>query len=153
MTSLVDKSLVEVAEVTAGESRYRMLETMHQYGQERLRQAGQLAAVRHAHACDFTELAEKAELKLRDSGMRIWFERLGNDQDNFRKALEWLLAHESPAFCFLFAGALGLFWRRGYLQEGVLFLDRLLAYGMDAPAHQRMKAMVPASWLARSIGN
>ena len=153
MTSLVDKSLVELADVRGGEARYRMLETIRQYGQERLRQAGQLEAVQHRHARFFVHLAEKAEPQLRDSGMRIWFERLESEHDNFRKALEWSLAHESPAFCFRYAGALGQFWQRGYLQEGLTFLERLLAYGEEVPAELRVKAMLPASWLARSLGN
>jgi len=153
MTSLVDKSLVEVSEVTGGEARYRMLETMRQYGQEKLTQAGQLTAVRHSHACYFADLAEKAEQGMRDSGMRTWFEKLETEHDNFRKALEWSLAHETPAFCFRFASALGQFWRRGYLREGLTYLERLLANGKDAPGHLRVKAMVPASWLARGIGD
>jgi len=153
LTSLVDKSLVEVAEVRGGEARYRMLETMRQYGQERLRQAGQLAAVQQCHARYFAELAEKAEQGLRDSGMRAWFERMESEHDNFRRAIEWSLAHESPAFCFRFAGALGQFWQRGYLQEGLTFLERLLAYGEEVPAELCVKAMAPASWLARSLGN
>jgi predicted ATPase len=153
MASLVDKSLVEAAEAKGGEARYRMLETMRQYGQERFQEAGQMAVVQHSHALFFAELAEKAEQGLRDTGMHIWYERLEAEHDNFRSALEWSLAHETPAFCLRFAGALGIFWHRGYLYEGLTYLDRLLEYGKDEPAQLRVKAMVPASWLARDLGN
>lgn len=153
MASLVDKSLVEAAEKTGGDVRYRMLETMREYGQERLHEAGQVGGARHCHALFFAELAEKAEQQLRDSEMRSWFERLEIEHDNFRNALEWSLAHESPELSLRFAGALGNFWHRGYLNEGLIYLDRLLEHGRDAPAQLRVKAMAPASWLARDLGN
>ncbi len=76
LASLVDKSLVEAVEKAGGEARYRMLETMRQYGLERLHEAGQVEAAQHCHALFFGELAEKAEQGMRDAGMHLWFERL-----------------------------------------------------------------------------
>jgi predicted ATPase/DNA-binding SARP family transcriptional activator len=154
MASLVDKSLVEVAEGPGSAARYRMLETMRQYGLERLREAGQVEATRGRHALFFAELAEKAEQRLRDPEMHAWIERLEADHDNFRAALEWSLAQESPQLSLRFAGALGIFWRkRGYLSEGRTWLESMLARSRDAPPSLRAKAMAPASWLERDLGN
>ena len=49
LTGLVDKSLV-LAEARGAEERYRLLETLRQYAEERLLQAGEAAAVRDRHA-------------------------------------------------------------------------------------------------------
>jgi predicted ATPase/DNA-binding SARP family transcriptional activator len=154
MASLVDKSLVEFAEEPGGEGRYRMLETVRQYGLERLSEAGQVEKTRRHHALFFAGLADKAEQRLRGLEMRTWIERLEMEHDNFRAALEGALAYESPESSLRFAGALGIFWRkRGYLSEGQAWLERLLVRGQHALPQLRVKAMAPASWLARDTGN
>jgi predicted ATPase/DNA-binding SARP family transcriptional activator len=154
MSSLVDKSLVIVSEEPVGEARYRMLETMRQYGLERLNEAGQVDATRHRHALFFAELAEKTEQQLRSREMRTWIERLEIEHDNFRAALEWSLTHESPESSCRFAGALGIFWRkRGYLSEGREYLERLMARGKKAPPRTLVKAMIPVSLLMRDLGD
>jgi non-specific serine/threonine protein kinase len=154
MASLVDKSLMEVTEGPSGEARYQMLETMRQYGLERLDEAGQVDETRGCHTLFFANLAEKAEQRLRGPDMRAWIERLEVEHDNFRAAIEWSLAHESPGLSSRFSGALGIFWRkRGYLSEGRTWLERLLAQSKGAPPQLRVKIMVPASWLERDLGN
>jgi predicted ATPase/DNA-binding SARP family transcriptional activator len=154
MMSLVDKSLVETVEEPGGKARYLMLETMRQYGLERLREADQFEATQCCHALFFAELAEKAEQGLRGPEMHTWIERLEAEHDNFRTALEWSLAQKSPELGQRFAGALGIFWRkRGYLSEGRTWLERMLGRSQDAPPTLRVKAMAPASWLERDLGN
>ena len=154
LASLIDKSLVEFAEEPGGLGRYQMLETVRQYGLERLSETGQVEATRRRHVLFFAGLAEKAEQRLRGPEMRTWIERLEMEHDNFRAALDWTLVHESPELSLCFAGALGIFWRkRGYLSEGRKWLERLLVHGEHAPEQLRVKAMAPASWLARDLGD
>jgi predicted ATPase/DNA-binding SARP family transcriptional activator len=152
MARLVDKSLVETSEEPGGGARYRMLETVRQYGLERLSEAGQVGATRHRHALFFAGLAERAEPQLRGPEVRAWLARLETEHDNFRSALDWSLAHGSAELCLRFAGALGIFWHRGYLSEGGAWLERLLERGKEAPPRLRVKAMASASWLARDLG-
>jgi predicted ATPase/DNA-binding SARP family transcriptional activator len=152
MARLVDKSLLEATEEPGGGARYRMLETVRQYGLERLSEAGQVEATRHRHALFFAGLAERAEPQLHGPEVRAWLARLETEHDNFRSALEWSLAHGSAELCLRFAGALGIFWHRGYLSEGRAWLERLLARGKEAPPRLRVKAMASASWLVRDLG-
>ncbi|MFO7742680.1 MAG: BTAD domain-containing putative transcriptional regulator [Anaerolineae bacterium] len=153
VASLVDKSLVGVVKGPGGEARYRMLETVRQYGLERLGEAGQVEAARERHARFFADLAERAEEPLHNLQMRAWLEKLEIEHDNLRAALAWSLAHQPPASSLRFAAALGIFWRkRGYLSEGRAWLERLLAHGKNAAPQSRARALAPASWLARDLG-
>ena len=58
LSSLVDKSLLEQSEDPSGEPRFTMLETIREYGLERLAVSGEEKSVRRAHAAYFLVLAE-----------------------------------------------------------------------------------------------
>src|SRR5262249_7667300 len=58
--ALVDKSLVRAEQSAHGPVRYRLLETLRQYGQEHLRARAHADAVASRHAVYFTEFSEKA---------------------------------------------------------------------------------------------
>ncbi len=90
LSRLVDKSLV-VAEERGGEARYRLLETVRQYGEEKLDESTEEAAAtsRH-HAGYFLELAEAAEPAMLMPGQEAWMARLELEHDNLRAALGWL---------------------------------------------------------------
>jgi predicted ATPase/DNA-binding SARP family transcriptional activator len=116
---LVGKSLV-VAETLAAGTRYRLLETIREYGVNQLDEAGEgdeADRVRLRHATAFLDLAE------RERDLTV----LAGELDNFRAALEWSLAREGEIGPRL-AAALGSFWlARGLYQEGQSWLERALA--------------------------
>lgn len=119
ITSLVDKSLV-VAEENSGETRYRMLEMIRQYGAERLRESGDEARIRRLHVQALAEMAEEAEPALVGAGQRQWIERLSSEHDNVRTAFEWLRRdqmEDHPALR-LVAGLWRFWLLRGSLHEG-----------------------------------
>src|SRR5205807_4056613 len=91
LTSLADKSLVAV-EQNDGHSRYRLLETVRQYARERLLESSGGAAVRERHRDYFLALAEEADPELLGSEQAEWLQRLEEEHDNLRSALEWSLA-------------------------------------------------------------
>ena len=123
---LAGKSLV-AAEPAEDGTRYRLLDTVRYYAADRLAEAGGTEAARHRHAAAFVGLAE------RERRLAV----LVREQDNFRAALEWSLAHGDQAGPRL-ARALGDFWLgRGLLQEGRDWLERALA---QHPADQRLRA-------------
>jgi len=129
LAHLVDKSLV-VVETPDGAVRYRLLETVRQYGWDRLREAGEATAIRQQHAAYYVALAEMIEPKLRGVEQQAWLARLESEHDNLRAALEWSQAAEDGAQLGLrLAGALGWFWMmRGHLSEGRAWLARVLAW-------------------------
>ena len=90
LSQLVDKSLV-VAQERDGAARYRLLETVRQYGRERLEEAGEAALVREQHAGHYLAVAEEAEPELKGERQLAWLERLEQEHDNLRVAMAWLL--------------------------------------------------------------
>ena len=81
---LVDRSMVQV--VDPDEPRYRLLETLREFGQERLRETGSLAPVEERHREWFLDVAERAALGLDTADEGRWVSRIDRDLDNFRAA-------------------------------------------------------------------
>ena len=103
LAALVDKSLVVRVAHEGRRTRYRLLETLRQYGRERLREAGEAAAVRDAHLGWAVGLAEEAEGYLDGLEQAAWLDRLERELDNVRAALEWAITSAQhrggPASC------------------------------------------------------
>ena len=173
LTALVDKSLV-VAEPLGDGTRYRLLETVHQYAGERLGQSGEAVVARHAAWT--LALAEEAEPGLTGPEQGAWLSRLEAEHDNLRASLSWNLSlnlssdeprqgersnKDGLRFAnedgLRLAGALWPFWSaRGHLSEGRRWLDQALARagasGKEASA-ARAKALQGAVTLARRQGD
>ena len=149
LAQLIDKSLV-LAEEQRGVIRYRLLETIRQYAHERLQEAGEAERTRDRHLACFLRLAEEAESKLRGVEYRSFLDRLEEEHDNLRVALEWSLtpARQDEAALEL-SGALAWFWwLRSYHDEGRRWLARALE-GTSIRSAARMKALHGAGWLAQ----
>jgi non-specific serine/threonine protein kinase len=152
LAHLVDKSLVLVAaEQQDGETRYRLLETVRQYGAEKLGESEEAAEVRRRHAGFFLLLAEEAEGEARRG---TWIERLERELGNLRAALGWALESEEAELGLRLAGALGVFWNvRGHLSEGRRWLELAMSNRTEALEPARARALVRAGWIAREQGD
>jgi predicted ATPase len=91
---VVDKSLLSVDDYR-GRARYRMLETIRQYAQERLDDSGTAPLVRRAHAEYYPALAESAGPHLRGGGQLAWSQDLAVEIGNLRTALDWAVEQEA----------------------------------------------------------
>jgi tetratricopeptide (TPR) repeat protein len=157
--------------------RFRMLETVREYGEERLADWGEAEAVRARHRDWYLELAERAEPELEQSASALWLDRLETERENLRAALAWCRAEDRiPASAagypperskgrvrwrtetgLRLAGALGRFWEvRGYTSEGRSFLAEVLEREAAEPsrggerARGRAKALMWAGVLAHA---
>ena len=122
---LVDKSLV-VAEEHAGESRYRMLETIRAYATARLAEAGEEAALRNRHLAWYLRFVEVAETGWEGDADR-WRVALLREYDNVRAALDWGLAGADADAARRLAASLAWLWhldRRG--RDGIGYLRRAI---------------------------
>ncbi len=128
--SLCNKSLLHQEEQLDGEPRFVMLETMREFGLDRLRVNGEERAARQTHRAYHRSLAERAAAELRGPGQAMWLDRIEREYANFRIAIDDGLAdgHEGLLDAARIAVALHRFWfTRGPLFEGVEYLRRIIA--------------------------
>ena len=156
ISSLIDRSLLRAVEGSLGEPRFRMLETVREFGLEALNGSGEAEATRAAHAAYCLELAERGEVELTGPSQADWMQRLEADHDNLRAALRWLLdqgAGTADAILRM-AAALWRFWARaGYLLEGRDWLERALDRGDATDPVVRAKALHSLGNLALDLGD
>ena len=86
-----------------------MLETIREYGQDRLEEAGETTEARERHAGWFLELAEASATGLVGFEQGRWLQRMKAEQDNLRVALAWSVA-EQPEVGLRLSAALLEFW-------------------------------------------
>jgi predicted ATPase/class 3 adenylate cyclase len=148
LAALVDKSLVE--RDAAGE-RYRMLETVCAYAQQRLQERGDADATRTRHLAFFLALAEEAAAGLWGARQGEWVERLGRVRGNLLAALAWCgTAPERASDGLRLVGKLQLYWLpSGMLELGYrLTTEALERAAAQARATERCGAAYAASQLA-----
>jgi predicted ATPase/DNA-binding SARP family transcriptional activator len=90
MSRLVDKSLVTAP--TPGETRFTQLQTLWEYGIDRLNESDEADSVRARHAAYYRRFAENANEHLRGAAALVWSERLTPELANLKAALDWHLA-------------------------------------------------------------
>jgi predicted ATPase len=152
MASMVDKSLLRQVEQPGGEPRYVMLETVREYGLEKLQGSSDDTRTRRAHAAYCLVLAEEAASE--DESRTEWLDHCDIEHDNFRAALEWLTEHGEAEWGLRLAAALFRFWeRREYFAEGRDRLGKLLALGSAARTKARARALFAAGVLAGEQGD
>jgi non-specific serine/threonine protein kinase len=156
LSGLVDKSVLTVEEHPAGR-RYRLLETVRQYGLDRLRdgtaERGE-AVLRRRHRDWYLDLAERFHADWFGPRQPQWTRRMRVEQANLRAALGYCLAdpEQAPAGVRL-AGALCYFWLGcGALHEGRHWLEPALA-AEPRPTRDRLRALSAYIWLVNVQGD
>ena len=152
LTALVDKSLVEL---DAGGERYRMLETVRQYAQEKLGDSSVAVAVRTRHLDFFLALAEKAQPELWGPEQGKWLARLDLERENFLSAHAWCdHAQNGAALGLRLVFALQLYWLpRGLIELGYrVTVEALARAGAQQPDLHRSGALYAAGQLSFFMG-
>ncbi|WP_306454282.1 protein kinase [Rhodococcus sp. ACS1] len=152
VASLVDKSIL-VREEDGLSVRYRMLETLREYGREKLHDAEGIMPQRRRHSDWYRQMAREAEAEWVSSHQLTWILRLDSEQPNLRDALQFRIAQRVPD-SIDFAAALYPFWfSRGLLSEGRRWLD--IALSSDDGSHpvDTVRALCAQSVLAGRQGD
>ena len=123
VSRLVDRSLIAPVD-----GRFRMLETIRHYAQERLREAGEHDAVMARQLGRLLTLAKTAAPQLRGQDQVSWLRRLREEHDNFVTALSFGSTHpdEYGEAALRLAVWLAWFWYLGDHEEGRRYLHQLL---------------------------
>nr|WP_102142744.1 LuxR family transcriptional regulator [Mycobacterium sp. QGD 101] len=146
LTLLVDKSLV-VAEDNGGRTRYRLLETVRQYAQEKLAESGEADAVRTRHRDHYLALAIAVDSPA-DSDHEARLEQADTEIDNLRAAFAWSRERGDTERALQLACSLFPLWlARGRNREGFAWLDAALD-----DRQSREKAVAPGIY-ARAVAD
>ncbi len=97
LTSLVDRSLVVPVVDAAEERRFRLLETLRQYGRERLKVRDELDDARRAHADHFRGVVRHVADPFDTVYVTPWLTRAALDGSSLLAAIEWSQEHDDPA--------------------------------------------------------
>ncbi len=150
MGSLVNNSLVQQIEQSAGEPRFALLDTVREYGLERLAASGEESAIKRAHAAYCLVLAEECAAQAADPAGAEWVNLLEVEHNNCRAALDWLTRSGNAEWGLRLGAALFQFWEtREHLTEGRDRLEKLLKLPRTAEAYSsRARALFAAGVLA-----
>lgn len=162
VAQLIDKSMLVVDEhaepthAPAGEPRYTLLETVRQFGLQRLAETGETDTMRHRHLAWTADLAASAEAGLIGRHECDWFKRLALDHPNIRAALHWALHGQGDLELARRIGAgVWRFWIcAGHVPEGrrhLVELERRSAGAPPSAAWARVREGI--SWAAQTVGD
>jgi len=145
LMALIDKSFLQ----RAGSGRYELHELLRQYAQEQLERHPRVRVqTQTKHAEYYAQFLEEHEDDLRGPQQQEVLEEIEKELSNLRTALEWSL-NEEPETGLRLAGVLWWYWSvRGDLNEGRLWLEKLLNKGIKAKASLRAKVLCGAGFLA-----
>ncbi|MFI6431263.1 ATP-binding protein [Rhodococcus oryzae] len=154
VAALVDRSIL-IREEAGAVVRYRLLETLREYGREKLAESGEHASMRRRHRDWYQQLVIRVEAEWIGPRQMEWMARLGREQPNLREAMEFCLTEpgEEPAGLRI-ADALAPFWlSRGMLGEGRHWLDQFLDRQDGQPTVEWLWGLYANSVLAGNQGD
>ena len=149
LSRLVDKSLIVAEHAVDGETRFRMLETVRQYGRLHLAASGEQLEIERRHALYLLDLTVSSEELQWGPRALFWQKLLHDELDDLRAALRWLIANGEIDLAQTMGGALARFWRLGnLLTEGRAWLGELLSLSDARDSAVYSKMLVGAGLLA-----
>jgi predicted ATPase len=109
LEQLINKSLITVAYPTGSEARYGMLESIRQFAQDKLLEAGEGETLRDRHADYFVRFAQESEYHLIRETMLARVNRILLEMDNLRTVLTWTF-EDRPSLALRISSALLYHW-------------------------------------------
>jgi non-specific serine/threonine protein kinase len=153
--SLVDKSLVaSTVDPTTMHTRFSLLETVREYGLERLAGAGEEDEIRLRHLTSCHQLASQAEQELQGPEAPAWLDVLEREHDNLRSALDYAVQSQHVELGLELATSVRVFWDiRGHYRGSIAHLRALLEAMPDEPSVLRGRAFDAVGWLTGMTGD
>jgi predicted ATPase/class 3 adenylate cyclase/DNA-binding CsgD family transcriptional regulator len=154
VASLVDKSLARQVIQPDGNVRFGMLEAIREFALEQLEAAGGLESARERHAHYFAAVSSRAELAVLTVEEEAGILRLASDRDNLISAIEWAIARrDGDTASRTGAGLAWLWYVRGQLSEGSVWMDRLVTADLSISDRPKSALLIPAGALAWNQGH
>jgi predicted ATPase/DNA-binding SARP family transcriptional activator len=152
LSALINKSLVTVE--SGGESsRYRLLDSVRQYGRERLAHSGELPDVSRRQALWALAFAQEADADYFAVPTLVWNARVEPEMDELRSALVWALGERNDAMLGVrLAAAMRWAWVLFAPHEGRRWVQNALAsVDGDTPAEVAAPLWLAETHLAHSF--
>jgi non-specific serine/threonine protein kinase len=141
LSGLVDNYLVNRPDINEPEPRFRMLESVHEYAIQKLRESGEYDTFRARHCNWCLTLVEQAATELTGPAQATWLDTLDRALDDLRLGLVWLYEQQDTGQGLRLVGTLGRFWsNRRHVAEGREWVERFLG----APGAETASAGVQA---------
>lgn len=153
ISGLVEKSVL-LSHSTRSGQRYRLIDTLRQYGEEWLDKLGETETLRRRHRDYYLKLAERGEHAWSGPRQVHWFVRMSQEHDNIRVAVDYCLSHPGDANVGLeLLASLWFLWVAcGFAREGVHYLERALR-ASPRPSKERCKALWVLAYLRSAQGD
>ena len=153
LESLIENNLLVSKEQSDGNMRLRMLEVVREFAFEILQELDELADLEKLHAHYFLSLAEEAESFLLSETGNTWLEKLENEHDNLRTALNWALKNDGEIAARI-AAALRFFWlNHSHLSEGLRLSRAALQKTEKKSSEARSKLLLSNGLFLRNQGD
>ena len=146
LAGLVRKSMVVVTQ-SEGVTRYRLLESLREYGRERLVEAGEEATYRARHGVAFFELVEGLAGDIRGPGQTDAYAEIRSEFDNIRAAFEWFVTQGDAERALLFVRVMRTYMAEYLPTEGFQWALAAVTIGDDAPPGLLAAGLADASWI------
>lgn len=143
---LLDNQLLSQQIQREGQSRLLMLETLREYGLERLAISEETLATQRAHAIYYLAHAEEGVSK--EFRTELELERLEREHDNLRAALSWFLEQNEHGSALRLSIALWGLWIRGHVSEGSHWFELALSTSTGVAPYLRAKGWYISASLA-----
>lgn len=153
LESLLNKSLIHMDEGQDGESRFTMLETIHEYARELLDASGTFVDLASRHANYFATLVERLESDMRGNDEERAVMRIEADGDNLRSALDRSFGDSDVTVGLRILAVLGYFWTitSRYI-EGDNWFEMGWAKRHHADPLLRVRLLLAGSLIGYSLG-
>ncbi|MET9499068.1 NB-ARC domain-containing protein [Streptomyces sp. NPDC006552] len=152
LAGLAEKSIISWEPTAAGE-RYRMLDTIREFGEVWLRSLGEGREFRRRHRTWYLRLAREGDAAWMGADQYLWYERMHAEFDNLRLALDSCLGSADTRIGLGMAGDLWFLWYAcGLAREGRHYLERALA-AFPGPSPLRLKALYAYGLVLTELGD
>jgi predicted ATPase len=153
LVRLIEHNLILRHEAADGAARFTMLETIREFGVDKLSELGEVDDAHQRHVDYLLQLFSNSDLNWQSSISPAWLRRGDAEAENLRAALDWSRAHEPERSLRLAHAVSGYWFSRGAFREAYRRLETTLAHAVGVPDDLRANALAEMGMHATTYGD
>ncbi|MBK7255451.1 MAG: tetratricopeptide repeat protein [Ignavibacteria bacterium] len=124
LSSLTEKSIINYNEEN---ERFGMLQTIRQYGEDKIRETNEYKKFSDKHLKFYLELTVSLNKKIRGIKTESFLKSLENEIGNVERSLKWSIENQDIENGLRLTAAMATFWQiRGYTSEAIYWIEAVL---------------------------